>query len=140
MIGLAVAVGLLAVAGGRPTLLAQPVVAGAAVQCPFSVSVDMNTATTAERVALAAGQRIHVCGFVLQGAGATTGRLVSGTGTNCAANTTNLTGPFTFTTTPSSVPYGSGSGTVIRTPLGHALCVTNTGSVQLSGVITYNRF
>ena len=110
------------------------------ISCNQSVVISMSAATTAQLVALVAGQRIHVCGFVLQGAAVTTIKFVSGTGANCGTGTADLTGPFAFNTTPSTVPFGSGVGRAFSTPIGAALCATNSQAAQVQGVASFAQF
>ncbi|HYE86254.1 MAG TPA: hypothetical protein VEA16_07855 [Vicinamibacterales bacterium] len=122
-----------------PPAFAQRVQFRDAVTCDSSVVVSMATATTTEMVALTADQRVHVCGFVLSGAGATTAKFVRGTGTNCGTGTADVTAPFELGDN-TNVSYGNGVGTVFRLPISQALCVTNSAAVQISGVITYAKF
>jgi hypothetical protein len=111
----------------------------APIVCDQTVAVSMSTATTTEMVALTAGQRVHVCGFALSAGGATTAKLVRGTGANCGTSTTDITAPFEFADN-SSLVYGNGVGTIVRLPSGTALCITTSQAVALSGVITYTKF
>jgi hypothetical protein len=111
----------------------------APIVCDQAVAVSMSTATTTEMVALTAGQRVQVCGFALSAGGATTAKLVRGTGANCGTSTTDITAPFEFADN-SSLVYGNGVGTVVRLPTGTALCITTSQAVALSGVITYTKF
>jgi hypothetical protein len=110
------------------------------ISCTQSKVIDTATAATVELVPLVAGQRVHVCGFVFQSAAATTAKLVTGHGTLCATGQANLTGPFTFTTTPSQAALGGGAGSIAMTLAGDALCVVNSQAVQLSGVVSYIQF
>lgn len=109
------------------------------VLCTQSVAVTGSTAVTTELVALSAGKRVYVCGFVLNGAGATTVTFKTGTGTACASTTASLTGAMKLID-GSSIPYGGGPGYVMRSPLSNALCWTNSGAVQVSGVVSYAQF
>lgn len=111
----------------------------AQLTCDRSVAISGNTLGTTQIVAAATGQRIYLCGFVLTGGGATTAQFVSGTGTNCATNTTTLTGALELGDN-TAVAYGGGVGFVARTAAGHALCWTNGAAVQVSGLVTYAQF
>lgn len=110
-----------------------------AVACTSSVAVSGASAATAELVPLVAGKRIYVCGFVLNGAGATTATLKYGTGSTCGSGTTSLTGAFKFVD-GSTVALGTGVGYVLKTPVANALCWTNSGTVQVSGVVSYLQY
>lgn len=113
---------------------------GPPVHCTLSVIINTASAATTQLVAAVAGQAIHICGFIFQSAAATTGKLVSGTGVNCGTNTTDLTPPFVFTTTPHAVPFGNPVGLLKRATVSHALCVTNSQAQQLNGLVSYRQF
>lgn len=140
--GLVIAVAaviLIAVTAHGPAVEAQPQFR-TPISCTSAVPITINTITTTQLVGLTSGQTIHICGFVLHSAGATSAKLVYGTGTNCATGTTDITPLFTFTTTPSNVTYGSGIGRVAGAPASNAVCVNNTAAIQVSGVLTYAKF
>jgi len=109
------------------------------VLCTQSVAVTGAAAATVELVALSAGKRVYVCGFVLNGAGATTATFKTGTGSACGSGTASLTGALKFVD-GSSVTYGGGPGYVMKSPVGNALCWTNSATVQVSGVVSYAQF
>lgn len=109
------------------------------IACTSSVPVTGASAATTELVALSAGKRVYVCGFVLNGAGATTATLKYGTGTACGSGTTSLTGALKFVD-GTTIAYGGGVGYVAKTPAGNALCWTNSGSIQVSGLVTYTQY
>jgi hypothetical protein len=109
------------------------------VLCTQSVAVTGAAAATVELVALSAGKRVYVCGFVLNGAGATTATFKTGTGSACGSGTASLTGAMKFVD-GSSVTYGGGPGYVMKSPAGNALCWTNSATVQVSGVVSYAQF
>lgn len=108
------------------------------VACGLSAVIDTAAASTLQTVALAAGRRIHVCGFVLTGGGATSVRFVRGTGANCGTGTTNVSGPMELGDN-TVIPYGGGEGAVFILPAGQALCLTNSAAIQVSGIVSYTR-
>lgn len=120
-------------------LSAQGVNFRAPVVCDQLVIISGSSAATAELVGLTAAQRINVCGFVLTGAGATTVKLVRGTGTACGTGTADVTAAFELGDN-TNVPFGGTVGTVARLPAGSALCWTNGQAVQVSGVLSYAKF
>ena len=122
----------------NPAVEAQPGVR-TPIQCSSSIAVTGNTAVTAELVALAAGKRVYVCSATLTGGGATTVTLKSGTGAACAGATVNLTGALELGDN-TAVSFGGGQGYVLRTTAGHALCWTNSGAVQVIGLVSYAQF
>ncbi|MFM2124227.1 MAG: hypothetical protein RL328_678, partial [Acidobacteriota bacterium] len=77
--------------------------------CDSSAVLSMTTATTTQAISLQAGKSIYVCGFVLNSGGTTTGRLVQGTGTNCATGQSNLTPAFSLTS-GGNVTFGNSVG------------------------------
>jgi hypothetical protein len=112
-----------------------------------SAAVSMNSATTTAVVPLVANKGIWVCGFVLNVAGsastAATATLEYGTGSNCAANITTLTGALgsgdaAVSTTPAVYVYGNGGASVAIVPPGSGLCVLTAGTtVLVTGIVTY---
>ena len=109
------------------------------VGCDSSAQLTVSTATTTQMVALVAAKSIYVCGFVINGAGATTAKLVYGTGTNCATGLVSLTPAFTLAT-GSNVAFGSGLGYVTKTIAANALCVTNSAAVAANVLVSYTQF
>jgi hypothetical protein len=109
------------------------------VACDTSVQLTVSTATTTQAIALVAGKTIYVCGFVMNGAGATTTKLVYGTGTNCATGQTALTPSFTLAS-GTNVTFGGAFGYVTKTASANALCVTNSAAIAASVLLTYTQF
>jgi hypothetical protein len=109
------------------------------VACDSSALLSMTTATTTQIVALQAGKSIYICGFVVNGGGTTTARLVQGTGTNCATGLTNLTPAFNLAT-GTNVTMGTGVGQVMKSGSGSALCVTNSAAIALNILVSYTAF
>lgn len=109
------------------------------VGCDSSAQITVSTATTTQIVALVAAKSIYVCGFVINGAGATTAKLVYGTGTNCATGQVSLTPAFTLAT-GSTVAFGNGLGYVLKTIAANALCVTNSAAIAANVLVTYTQF
>ena len=109
------------------------------VACDSSAQITVSTATTTQMVALVAAKSIYVCGFVINGAGATTAKLVYGTGANCATGQVSLTPAFTLAT-GSNVALGNGLGYLMKTISANALCVTNSAAVAANVLITFTQF
>lgn len=108
------------------------------VACLDHVNISTASAATAELVALTANQRISVCGMVLTGGGATTFKLVRGTGTNCGTGTADVTAAFELGDN-TSVPIGGAVGAWETLAAGQALCGTNSAAVQVSGIVFYRK-
>lgn len=109
--------------------------------CPNTVAINTAASGTVELVPLSGTTRIFVCSFSIQSAAATNVKFQYGTGTTCGTGTTDLTGPYVFTATPSSVNLGSGYGYIFKTQAnGQALCLNNSAAVQVSGFISYARY
>ena len=109
------------------------------VGCDSSALLTVSTATTTQIVALVAAKSIYVCGFVINGAGATTAKLVYGAGVNCATGQVSLTPAFTLAT-GSNVIYGGGLGYVTKTIAANALCVTNSAAIAANVLVSYTQF
>ena len=109
------------------------------VSCDNSAQLTISTATTTQMVALVAAKSIYICGFVINGAGATTAKFVYGTGANCATGPVNLTPAFTLAT-GSNIVYGGGLGYITKTIAANALCVTNSAAVAANVLVSYTQF
>jgi hypothetical protein len=109
------------------------------VACDSSAQLSMTTATTTQVIALVAGKSIHICGFVLNGGGTSTAKLVQGTGTNCATGPTDLTPTFSLIN-GGSVALGTGLGRLMKTNAGSALCVTNSAAIAVRILIIYTQY
>lgn len=114
---------------------ATPLLASAGVlntTCDSQAAISGATITTTSLVPVVAGKRAVACGFVATGAGATTFKLVYGTGAACGTGTTDLTGAMTLAS-GTTIPYEER----LRTPVANGICWVNTAVVQVSGVLTY---
>ena len=117
-----------------------------AISCNNSVVINQATGTTTELVPLVAGQRIYVCGFVVNQVGAATAatvKFVTGTGAACATNPVNKTGVMSSDVgvgVATNIAYGGGVGMVFAGALGEALCITTTTTQAQKGVLTYAQF
>jgi hypothetical protein len=109
------------------------------VACDSSALIVVSTATTSQIVALVSGKSIYVCALAINGGGATTAKLVYGTGTNCGTGQTNLTPAFSLALA-TTVSLGGGVGYVTKTPSGNALCVTNSAAVAANVFVAYTQF
>lgn len=100
---------------------------------------DLNAAITlaaaigyTEVVAATAGRQIRVCNISVGFAGAETPSLAYGTGANCAAGTTALTGAY-----PTILALALDFSDPLRVPAANALCVRQTVGVGGGGVVNY---
>jgi hypothetical protein len=109
------------------------------VACDSSAQLTVSTATTTQMVSLASGKTIYICGFLLNGGGAATAKLVYGTGTNCATGLTSLTPAFTLAS-GTSLTFGGGVGYVAKTIAGNALCITNSTAAAANVLVAYTQF
>lgn len=115
---------------GSPAVEAQRV--ATPVTCSSSAVINTALAATAQLAALSGTRKIVVCNFTLTGGGATTYKLVYGTGSNCVTGTTDVTGAFELGDNTSVPVVGP-----LVLPAGKALCGTNSAAVQVSGVLTW---
>jgi hypothetical protein len=121
------------VIGGALALLASSAIAGA-------VSTATTTAVQVAAASAVSGRVTHVRAYSLVAAGATTVKFEYGTQvTNpCDTGTTALTGAMTMASgTPLTV---AAPIDLFLAPSGDQLCIVQTGSVQLSGFVTYVQF
>jgi hypothetical protein len=109
------------------------------IGCDSSALLSMSTATTTQAIALQAGKSIYVCGFVLNGGGTTTARIVQGTGTNCGTGQANMTPAFNLAA-GGNVTVGNGVGVVLKTTAANALCITNSAAIALNILVIYTVF
>lgn len=110
------------------------------IDCEDTVAVSVGAGATTQLVALAAGEQIRVCSFSLSMAAAGTVQLITGTGVNCAAGPTALTGAYTLA---QGIPLGVGGnlGRAMTGPAGDALCLVTTGAgATAQGVLSYAQY
>jgi len=111
---------------------------GQPVYCSRSFQVSAGATSITQIVAPVTGQSVHICGFTVNaGAAAGTFQLTVGTGTNCNANTVNITPIWALgidgvldSRTPTAF-YSS--------PQGYALCYDLTGTGQVGALVTYHQ-
>jgi hypothetical protein len=126
-----------AAAGTDTSLVVQnsPLVSEA---CPLSINISQ-TATT-QIITGTASQKIHFCAIFLISATAQGWTLEEGTGTTCAASTAYLIGGSGGTV---SLAANGGSSSVAERPwlisktAADNICLAQSGSGNISGVITY---
>lgn len=106
--------------------------------CTNSAVVSVTAGATTQIVALSGATNIRVCSIALSISTAGTAQFVSGTGTNCATGTANLTGAISMATaTPFNLSAGDSS--LFRAGASNALCLAAvTGNV--TGFISYAQF
>ena len=106
--------------------------------CNKSLVVSGGATAITQIVAGVAGQSIHICGYDLNaGAAAASYQLTVGTGTNCNANTVQVTPPFSLGVNGVLVSRGAVWFSSIQ---GAQLCHTITGTGPINGVISYGQF
>jgi hypothetical protein len=106
------------------------------IQAGASLPINLSTATTTQ---LVSGKAIYVTAWDVIAAGTTNFTFEYGTGTNCVAGTTALTGPYGLVA-QFGAAKGSGLGPVLVVPAGNALCAVNSATVQVSGSLAYTQF
>lgn len=104
-----------------------------------SVAISVAAATTTEILALVTGKRIYVTSFDFMAAGTNNVKLVYGTGTNCGTGTTDLTGAYPLIA-QAGISKGNGLGAILFLPVSNALCITASGSGQVSGSISFVQY
>jgi hypothetical protein len=109
------------------------------IQAGVSLPINLSTAATTQLVAAVGGKAIYVTAWDVIAAGTTSFTFEYGTGTNCAAGTAALTGPYSLVA-QFGAAKGSGLGPVLVVPAGNALCAVNSATVQVSGSLAYTQF
>lgn len=114
--------------------------------CDSQGWLNMTSATTTEIAPLVASQTIRICEVVAQAGGTTTMTFKRGTGTNCGTGTTAISPDFELIA-QAGFTLGNGLGVVLgpagsgtvggAATSGNAVCVTNSGSVNLHVLIRY---
>lgn len=124
-------------AGCQPSSAQQA--GGQQVLCSKSFTISAGATSIAQVVAGVANQSVHICGIWMNaGAAAATYQLTVGTGTNCNANTVNVTPAFslgingTLEVSPGVAFYSS--------PVGYAICHTITGTGPMNALVSYHQF
>jgi hypothetical protein len=108
------------------------------IQAGVSLPINLSTAATTQLIAEVSGKAIYVTAWDVIAAGTTNFAFEYGTGTNCAAGTTTLTGPYSLVA-QFGTAKGSGRGPVL-VPASNALCAVNSATVQVSGSLAYTQF
>jgi hypothetical protein len=100
------------------------------VQADGRPFLNMTTATTTKIVTGVAGKRTYVTGYSFRSGGVTTGKLVSGTGSNCGTGTADLTETFDLAANDGQV-IGSGLGEQFDVAPATDICVVNSAAQNL---------
>jgi hypothetical protein len=104
-----------------------------------SAKISVAAATTTEILALVTNARIYVTSWDVMAAGTNNVKLVYGTGTNCGTGTTDLTGAYPLIA-QAGISKGNGVGAILFIPISNALCITTSGSGQVSGSFSYVQY
>lgn len=109
------------------------------ITCGSSVKIDTASSGNTELVAATSGETVYVCGYELIAGGTVSVQWITGTGTACATNEFDESGP---------MPLVANSGLAPRSPFwtglsggaGDAFCIELSGAVQVSGILYYTKF
>ncbi len=110
-----------------------------------NVAISMQNTTTLKLVSLSSAKQIYICSLALIASGATVFSIADGTksSTECDTAAEAVIGAAVAShglslAANGGISFGSGNGTVARTiTAAHDLCLFQSGSVDLSGVLTY---
>lgn len=105
--------------------------------CTQRATITLAGAGTTEIVAAAGVTAIRVCHLSLSLTGATNITLVEGTGANCAAAPTNVTGAYQNVL---GLALDLGDRSLVATAASQALCITNSAAVNGGGFIVYSQY
>jgi hypothetical protein len=110
-----------------------------ALYCNRSFVVSAGATSITQIVAPVATQAIHICGYDINaGAAAGTFQLTVGTGTNCNANTAQVTPVFSLGI--NGVLSSRNTTAWYSTPQGYQLCYTITGTGPVGAVVSYGQY
>ncbi len=110
-----------------------------AIQGSASKPISQTSASTVEIIPLVATKSIYITSFDFMSGGTLNATLVYGTGTNCGTGTTALTGAYPLIA-QAGISKGNGVGIILVVPVSNAVCLTASGSSQVSGSISYAQF
>lgn len=109
------------------------------LQASNSSAISVAAATTTQIVGLTANQAIYITSFDFMAAGTNNVTLVYGTAVACGTGTTSLTGAYPLIA-QAGIAKGNGTGLILSVPRSNALCITTSGTGQLSGSVSYVKF
>jgi|SRR5215831_15338549 len=128
---------ILLLGGCQPSAAQQ---AGAqSVYCGRSFTVSAGATSITAAVTANADQFMAICGYTLNaGAATATFQLTVGTGTNCNANTVQITPPYQLGI--NGVLVDRQVTAFYSTPKGYQLCYTITGTGPIEALVTYHLY
>lgn len=105
--------------------------------CNSSAIYDASTNGATKIISGVAADRVFICGFDLFAAGTVNVKLVSGTGTNCASSTANITPAFEFTAQTGLVDPAAYWRGLTPAPLGNDVCISTSAGVPVQAIVYY---
>ena len=120
--------------------------AAAVIGCDKSAIYDASTNGKTTIVALSGSTVVYVCGYTIT---ATSSSLVhvslsSGTGTNCASTSTNITPAYALQSAASVGPAGVSDGSAfsrgLKTAASANLCLVTDAAVSVQAIVYYTQF
>jgi hypothetical protein len=118
-------------------LLATPAVAQVPPTLPSNSAPISGAGTSTFQIIPMSGGTTYITGVMIWGHIGDSFQLVAGTGTNCGANQTPLTGvlsPF------EPLTWGDGSGVLLRAPGGYAVCGVGISTYPWAGALSYRQY
>ena len=131
---LALLAALLLAAVPRPTHAQVP------ISCTGTVVYDASTNGATQLVAAIANARIYVCGYVIWSSATANVGLQSGTGSNCATGTVNLTPAYRMASTTGTGVSVMGNYQGLSTTLNQALCINSSAGVAVQAMVYFVQF
>lgn len=109
-----------------------------AIECTDAVQYDTNTNGATRLLTGSATSRFFICGYTIVSGGTVSVGFVTGTGTNCGTNQTNLTPQ--YSTVAQTVITESASAWRGLTVLpGRDMCIKASSGVAVSAIVYYRR-
>jgi hypothetical protein len=111
------------------------------IQADHSAAINISNTTPVAIVAAVSGKKIYVTGWDVISAGSANFYLEYGTQTTnpCDTGTTSLTGPYNLAA-QAGVARSGNLGPIYVIPAGNQLCGVDSGTVQMSGSVSYTQF
>lgn len=110
-------------------------------KCNQTALISVSSATTTSLVATSASTKIHVCAWLVTGAGAaaSTAQFEFGTGAACVTTQAPITAAMPTSTATVAIPLGQ-SGLTWESAAAAALCFVSTGTGAQTGYVAFSQY
>lgn len=108
--------------------------------CTDSVAISTASSGNTQLVALTSGETVYVCGYMMVGAAAVDVQFITGTGSACATDETDLTGLMSIAAAGGGMADSSPFYRGLKSAVSSAFCIELSGNVQVSGILYYTKY